>query len=49
MAHDAGVKQLILFHHDPRHDDPFMLAMLQDAQRCFENTQLAQEGWTIRF
>ena len=34
--------------HDPRHDDSFLLAMLQDAQRHFENTQLAQEGWTIR-
>ena len=48
IAQDAGVKQLILFHHDPKHDDSFLLAMLQDAQRQFENTQLAQEGWTIR-
>ena len=48
VARDAGVKQLILFHHDPRHNDEFMLGMLQQAQQHFENTQLAQEGWTIR-
>jgi phosphoribosyl 1,2-cyclic phosphodiesterase len=48
VARDAGVKQLILFHHDPRHNDEFMLGLLQQAQQHFENTQLAQEGWTIR-
>jgi phosphoribosyl 1,2-cyclic phosphodiesterase len=48
VARDAGVRQLILFHHDPRHNDEFMLGMLQQARQHFENTQLAQEGWTIR-
>ena len=47
VARDAGIRQLILFHHDPRHNDEFMLGMLQRAQQHFENTQLAQEGWTI--
>jgi hypothetical protein len=45
VARDAGVKQLVLFHHDPSHD-----ATIQDfvdqARRTFENTEAAQEGWT---
>jgi ribonuclease BN (tRNA processing enzyme) len=48
VAHDAGVKQLVLFHHDPRHNDTFMSGLLEQARRHFENTELAREGWTIR-
>jgi phosphoribosyl 1,2-cyclic phosphodiesterase len=48
VARDAGVKQLILFHHDPRHNDGFMSGLLEQARRHFENTELAREGWTIR-
>jgi phosphoribosyl 1,2-cyclic phosphodiesterase len=47
VARDAGAKQLILFHHDPHHDDKFMHSVLEEARRCFENTELAREGWTV--
>lgn len=47
VARDAGVKQLILSHHDPSHTDDMLRAMLAEAKTHFENTELAQERWTI--
>lgn len=44
VARDAGVKQLMLFHHDPRHDDRTMQAIATEARRHFENTDAAREG-----
>ncbi|MGH9342414.1 MAG: MBL fold metallo-hydrolase [Terriglobia bacterium] len=40
----AGVSKLVLFHHDPRHDDAFLDKMLADAQRLFPKTEMAREG-----
>lgn len=47
VARDAGVKQLILSHHDPSHSDDMLRGMLDEAKAEFENTALAQERWTI--
>ncbi|MEP7362531.1 MAG: MBL fold metallo-hydrolase [Acidobacteriota bacterium] len=47
VARDAGVKQLILSHHDPSHSDEMLRGMLAEAKAEFENTALAQERWTI--
>jgi phosphoribosyl 1,2-cyclic phosphodiesterase len=47
VARKAGVKQLVLFHHDPRHDDATLDAMLADAQLLFTNTLMAYEGLTL--
>ncbi|MBK7930941.1 MAG: MBL fold metallo-hydrolase [Bryobacterales bacterium] len=47
VAKDAGVKQLILSHHDPSHTDDDLRAMLAEAQKEFPNTELARESWTI--
>lgn len=47
VARDAGVKRLILFHHDPQHDDRTMQAIVAEARRHFEPTDAAQEGTTL--
>jgi phosphoribosyl 1,2-cyclic phosphodiesterase len=47
VASDARVRQLVLFHHDPSHDDQFVFRMTQEARRQFENTEAAREGWEI--
>ncbi len=45
VARDAHVKQLILFHHDPGHDDRTVQSFVDQARRTFENTEAAKEGW----
>jgi phosphoribosyl 1,2-cyclic phosphodiesterase len=47
LARDASVKQLVLSHHDPWHSDGFLREVRTLAQREFENTHLAQEGWCV--
>jgi phosphoribosyl 1,2-cyclic phosphodiesterase len=47
VARDSNVSRLILFHHDPNHDDECMTAILGEARRHFENTDVATEGWEI--
>jgi phosphoribosyl 1,2-cyclic phosphodiesterase len=44
VARDCGVKQLVLFHHDPSHNDELMNEIVSCAQREFENTVAAKEG-----
>lgn len=46
-AKDANVKKLILFHHDPGHDDKFMEQIVQQARQHFENTEAAAQGRVI--
>lgn len=48
IAHECRVGQLILFHHDPSHDDATMNAIVDCARRSFENTVAAKEGWSAR-
>lgn len=47
VARDSHVSRLILFHHDPRHDDECMREILREARRHFENTDVATEGMEI--
>jgi len=47
VARDAGIKQLVLFHHDPDHDDAAVAVMEADAQREFKNTDAAFEGMSL--
>jgi phosphoribosyl 1,2-cyclic phosphodiesterase len=47
VAADARVKELILFHHDPTHDDGTVTQMQQHAREMFEPTRAAHEGMTI--
>lgn len=47
LAHRANVKQLVLFHHDPHHDDTTLNAILTQARQHFPNTLTATEGTTL--
>jgi len=47
VAADAGVKQLLLFHHDPEHDDEKMDEIATQTQTSFRATNAAKEGTTI--
>jgi len=47
VAATAGVKHLVMTHHDPEHDDDFLLRMEKLCQGRFPNSQLAREGLEI--
>ncbi len=47
VAKEAGVKKLILYHHDPNHDDEAVALKDENAQKLFSNTLAACEGLTI--
>ncbi|NOZ56864.1 MAG: MBL fold metallo-hydrolase [Calditrichaeota bacterium] len=46
VAAAAGVRRLVLFHHDPEHDDETIEAMEEEARRQFLATDAAIEGKT---
>ena len=47
VAKDAGVKRLVLIHHDPSHDDAVLRNIRTEARQEFEHTDIAEEGWHI--
>lgn len=47
VAQAAGVKKLVLFHHDPAHDDAALARIEDEARRAFPNTWVAREGTTL--
>ena len=47
LAADAGVKRLLLFHHDPSHTDAQLHSILEEARTHFPETALAQEGTVL--
>lgn len=47
LAKAANVKQLVIFHHDPLHNDEFMDNIALEAREMFPNTVVAWEGLTI--
>ena len=47
VAAAANVKQLLLFHHDPDHDDPAMDQIVTETRSWFPSTCAAQEGVVI--
>lgn len=49
VAEKAGVKQLVLFHHDPSHDDDRIASMEASAKRLFKNTLAAYEGLELTY
>lgn len=46
MAKAARVKKLVLFHHDPSHDDAAIDAIVELARARFPSTDAAKEGRT---
>jgi len=47
LANAAQVKTLVLFHHDPDHDDAFMDRVAAEAERTRPGTVVAQEGLVL--
>ncbi len=47
LAQAAGVGQLVLFHHDPTHDDFHVARIEAETRRHFAATTAAREGLTI--
>jgi len=47
IAQASQVKQLVLFHHDPAHNDDFLDRIGEEARKIFPETILAQEGLSI--
>ena len=48
IVKECNVKHLILFHHDPDHDDAMVDALVADARKEFKNSSGAAEGVEIR-
>ena len=47
MAKAANVKQLVIFHHDPIHNDDFMDQVALNTKAAFPNSVIAKEGMSI--
>jgi phosphoribosyl 1,2-cyclic phosphodiesterase len=47
LARAAEARSLILFHHDPGHDDAFLRRIETEARTEFPATFLAKEGWSL--
>lgn len=47
VAAQAGVRQLVLYHHDPDRDDQAVERLTSQARTVFANTEAAREGWTV--
>ncbi len=48
VAREAGIPQVVLFHHDPAHDDDALDLILAEARAEFPATYSAREGMTLR-
>jgi phosphoribosyl 1,2-cyclic phosphodiesterase len=49
VARDAGVKQLLLFHHDPNHNDAAVSQIVDRARAEFPAAEAARERWSASF
>jgi ribonuclease Z len=48
LAKEAEVKELILFHHNPSHDDDFLDHMEMEMRQRFPRARLAREGMILQ-
>jgi phosphoribosyl 1,2-cyclic phosphodiesterase len=48
VAIDARVKQVVMFHHDPTHDDDFLDQIETEMQSVYPNVHLAREGMVLQ-
>jgi phosphoribosyl 1,2-cyclic phosphodiesterase len=48
LADAASVRRLVIFHHDPGHDDTFMDAVAGEAEAARPGTVVAREGLVLR-
>ena len=47
VAEKAGVKKLIITHHDPEHNDAFLSKIEKEYQKRFPNCIFAREGMEV--
>lgn len=47
LCQAAGAKQLVIFHHDPSHDDTFMVHLEAEARRAWHGTLVAREQMIV--
>lgn len=47
LCDQANVGRLVIFHHDPAHDDAFMDRVASEAERARPGTVVAREGLTL--
>ncbi|MBI3452204.1 MAG: MBL fold metallo-hydrolase [Rhodospirillales bacterium] len=47
LADAAGARRLVIFHHDPAHDDRFMDTVATEAENIRPGTVVAVEGMTL--
>ena len=47
LVKEAGAKKLVIFHHDPTHDDDKMDAIAEQADKVKPGTIVAREGMTL--
>lgn len=47
LASDSQAKKLVLFHHDPEHDDEQMARITECAAQCWDDTVAAYEGYSL--
>jgi phosphoribosyl 1,2-cyclic phosphodiesterase len=45
---ESGAKELVLFHHDPDHDDVLIDKVVQDARNYYPRVRAAAEGMQIK-
>jgi phosphoribosyl 1,2-cyclic phosphodiesterase len=48
LCRQANAKQLVVFHHDPSHNDTFMDNIAEQAKQVWENVIIAQEGMCVQ-
>ena len=48
LCDEAGVKRLVIFHHDPGHDDVFMDGIAKAAEAMRPGTVVAREGMVLK-
>lgn len=49
VAERAGVKKLVMTHHDPAHNDNFLVKIEKECQKRIPNCELARENMEIIF
>lgn len=47
LCQAAGAKALVIFHHDPDHEDDFMNRLADEARGVWDKATVAREGLTI--
>jgi len=47
VAEKAGVKKLVITHHDPEHNDAFLSKLEKEYQKRFPNCVFGREGMEV--